>query len=62
MNKSETVKFSKESSEKEIMKNSDAPQEYCDACFIAFGNQEKRFFKGRKKFHLDCKGRAKLSV
>lgn len=36
------------------MKNDDAPLEYCDACFIAFGSQEKRIFKGRKKFHLDC--------
>jgi len=44
------------------MKNDDAPLEYCDACFIAFGSQEKRIFKGRKKFHLDCKGRGELSV
>lgn len=54
MNKLETVKFSKESSENKLMKNDDAPLEYCDACFIAFGSQEKRIFKGRKKFHLDC--------
>jgi hypothetical protein len=62
MNKLETVRFSKESSENKIMKNDDAPLEYCDACFIALGSQEKRIFKGRKKFHLDCKGRGKLSV
>jgi len=62
MNKLETVKFSKESAENKLMKNDDAPLEYCDACFIAFGSQEKRIFKGRKKFHLDCKGRGKLSA
>ena len=62
MNKLETVKLSKESSENKIMKNDSAPLEYCDACFIAFGSQEKRIFKGRKKFHLDCKGREMLSV
>jgi len=60
MNKLETVKFSKESSEKKIMKNNDAPLEYCDACFIAFGSQEKRIFKGRKKLHLECAARAKF--
>lgn len=54
MNKLETVKLSKESPENKIMKNDDAPLEFCDACFIAFGSQEKRIFKGRKKFHLDC--------
>jgi hypothetical protein len=62
MNKLETVKFSKESSENKIKKNNDVPLEYCDACFIAFGSQEKRIFKGQKKFHLDCIGREKLSV
>lgn len=62
MNKFETVKFSKKSSENKIMKNNDAPLEYCDACFIAFGSQEKRIFKGQKKFHLDCIGKEKLSV
>jgi hypothetical protein len=62
MNKLETVKSSKESSENRIVKTDDAPLEYCDACFIAFGSQEKRIFKGQKKFHLDCRGREKLSV
>ena len=61
MNKLETVKFSKESSEKKIMKNNHAPLEYCDACFIAFGSQERRIFRDKKKFHLDCSGREKLS-
>jgi hypothetical protein len=62
MNKLERIKLSKESSENKIMKNDDAPLEYCDACFIAFGSQEKRIFEGRKKFHLDCKRRKMFSA
>ena len=62
MNKLETVKFSKESTENKTTKNDDAPPEYCDACFIAFGSQEKRILKDQKKFHPDCIGKEKLSV
>jgi len=60
MKKLETVNFSKESSEKKIMKNNDAPLEYCDVCFIALGSQEKRIYEGRKKFHLECAVRTKF--
>ena len=60
MNKLETVKFSNASSENEVVKNYEIPLEYCDVCFIALGSQEKRIYKGRKKFHLDCEARAKF--
>ena len=60
MNKLETVKFSNESSKKEMIKKSDDLLEYCNVCFIALGSQEKRIYKGRKKFHLDCEARAKF--
>lgn len=57
MNKFETGKFSNKSSENEVIKNKDVPLEYCDICFIALGSQEKRIYKGQKKFHLDCAAR-----
>lgn len=60
MNKLETVKFSNESSKKEMIKNSDDILEYCNVCFIAFGSQERRIYKHQKKFHLDCEARAKF--
>ena len=60
MNKFETENFSNESSEKEILINSDDYLEYCDVCFIAFGSQEKRIYERQKKFHVDCEARAKF--
>ncbi len=60
MDKFETEKFSNESSEKEIIKNSDDHLEYCDVCFIALGSQEKRIYKRKKTFHLDCGAKAKF--
>jgi len=60
MNKLEKVKFSNAELEREIIKNSDDLLEYCSVCFIAFGSQEKRIYKGRKKFHLDCEARSKF--
>lgn len=62
MSKFETEKFSNESSEKEIIKNSDDHIEYCDVCFIAFGSQERRIYKRQKKFHLDCMARTKFQA
>ncbi|NOR15678.1 MAG: hypothetical protein GQ544_08240 [Candidatus Aminicenantes bacterium] len=60
MNKLETDKFSRASTEREMIENYDGPLEYCDRCFIALGSQEKRIYQGRKKFHLDCRARVKF--
>ncbi len=30
------------------------PIEYCEVCFIAFGNQEQRLKKNGKTVHVDC--------
>jgi len=57
MKKLETDKISRESTEKEIIERFDAPTEYCDRCYIAFGSHENRIYKDRKKFHMDCEGR-----
>lgn len=57
MKKLETDKFQIESKEREIIENFDASTEYCDRCFIAFGSQENRIYKDRKKFHKDCESR-----
>ena len=54
MKKLETVEFSNESSEKEIIENSDDFLEYCDVCFIALGSQEKRIYRDNNVAHLDC--------
>ncbi len=54
MNNLETVKFSNESSEKEIIKNNEDQLEYCSVCFIALGSQEKRIYRDKIVAHLDC--------
>ena len=54
MNKSETDKFPRKATEREIFENLDASTEYCDKCFIAFGSHENRVYKDRKKFHMGC--------
>jgi hypothetical protein len=53
MNKFTAPKFSA-SPKKEINKSREDSLEYCDICFIAFGSQERRVLKGRKKIHPDC--------
>ena len=58
MNKLEIDRFSRASTEREIIENYDGPLEYCDRCFIALGSQEKRVFKHKKTFHLDCEAKA----
>ena len=60
MNKLETDRFSRASTERERIENYDGLLEYCDRCFIALGSQEKRIYKGRKKFHVDCETRPKF--
>jgi hypothetical protein len=60
MNKFKRDKFSRASTERDIIENYDSPLEYCDGCFIAFGSQEKRIYKSEKKFHLDCETRAEF--
>jgi len=60
MNEFETEELSNVSSEDKIVKNGDVPLEYCDVCFIALGSEEKRIYKGQKKFHPDCEAKAKF--
>ena len=60
MNKSEKEKLSNESSEMEIIKNSDDHLEYCAVCFLALGSQEKRIYRHKKMLHVDCEARAKF--
>jgi hypothetical protein len=60
MNKLETDKFARASTEREMIEDYDGPLEYCDGCFIALGSQEKRIYKGRKKFHMHCVARGKV--
>ena len=60
MNKLETERFSNESPEMEVIKNSDDHLEYCAVCFIALGSQEKRIYRRKKILHLDCEARAKF--
>ncbi len=62
MNKLETDKFSRASTEREMIEDYDGPLEYCDGCFIALGSQEKRIYKGRKKFHMHCVARGKVQA
>ncbi len=59
MNEFKTAKFSNASGENGIRKNSDAPLDYCDVCFIAFGSQEKRIHLGENAVHPDCVNKAK---
>ena len=61
MNKLETDKFSRASTEREIVENYDGPLEYCDFCFIALGSQEKRIYKRKKKYHMDCEAKKNSS-
>ena len=54
MKKFNSVKFLQTSTRKKIAKGGEDSLEYCDICFIAFGSQERRVIKGRKKIHPDC--------
>jgi len=56
----ETDNFSNAELEREIIKNSDDLLEFCAVCFIALGSQEKRVYKRKKTFHLDCEAKAKF--
>lgn len=57
MKKSDNDTYQRALTERKINENFDAPAEYCDKCFIAFGSHENRILKDRKKFHLDCEAR-----
>jgi hypothetical protein len=57
MKKLDTDKYPRAATEREIIESYDAPTEYCDKCWIAFGSHENRILKDRKKLHLDCVAR-----
>lgn len=54
MNEFESYRSSKKSSNNNEIKGAQASLEYCDVCFIAFGNQELRVYKDSKVVHEDC--------
>lgn len=58
MPKLNRTKNSEELRERKMIQSNDVPVEYCDVCFIALGNQERRISKGSKRFHLDCEDKA----
>jgi len=58
MNEFERDEFSNVSEVNGIRRNSDAPLDYCDVCFIAFGSQEKRIHLGKNVVHPDCANKA----
>ena len=58
MNEFKRDEFSNGLEESGIRKNSDAPLDYCDKCFIAFGSQEKRIYLGKNVVHPDCTNEA----
>ncbi len=62
MNKLEKGEFSSVVEENGIRKNSNAPLDYCDVCFIAFGSQEKRIQMDEKIVHPDCANKAKSKM
>lgn len=58
MNEHESDRFLNDRSDNNKIKVAQAPLEYCDVCFIAFGSQEPRVYKDSKVVHEDCAKRA----
>jgi len=51
--------FSDAELEREILNNSDDLLEFCGVCFIALGSQEKRIYRRKEAFHVDCVAKVK---